>query len=96
MSFSYHTDNTILPQRTIDLAGFGKVAIITGCASGIGLATTQLFLAHQYEVLGVDIGSIEYSKIDPRDQERFHFHKVDLTAEGACDETVRICIGKFG
>jgi NAD(P)-dependent dehydrogenase (short-subunit alcohol dehydrogenase family) len=41
----------------VDGIGFGKVAIITGCASGVGLATTQVFLSHQYEVLGVDEGS---------------------------------------
>jgi NAD(P)-dependent dehydrogenase (short-subunit alcohol dehydrogenase family) len=80
----------------IDGAGFGKVAIITGCASGLGLATTQLFLSHQYEVLGVDLNEMDYGKIDEKDQERFHFHRGDLTKEGECDEVVRICIGKYG
>jgi NAD(P)-dependent dehydrogenase (short-subunit alcohol dehydrogenase family) len=80
----------------IDGAGFGKVAIITGCASGLGLATTQLFLSHQYEVLGVDVSEMDYGKIDDKDQERFHFHRGDLTKEGECDEVVRICIGKYG
>ncbi|TVY15409.1 Short chain dehydrogenase andC [Lachnellula arida] len=96
MSFSYHNSNTILPQRTIDPAGFGKVAIITGCASGVGLATTQLFLAHNYEVTGVDMHDIDYAKIDERDQGRFHFHKGDLVEPGECDEVVRICVAKYG
>jgi len=39
---------------------------------------------------------MEYSKIDERDQERFHFHRADLMAEGECDNVVRICIEKFG
>ncbi|TVY83244.1 Short chain dehydrogenase andC [Lachnellula suecica] len=96
MSFSYHDGNNVLPPRTIDPAGFGKVAIVTGCASGVGLATTQLFLGHQYEVLGVDMHEMEYSKIDERDQGRFHFHKGNLTEQGECDEVVRICVAKYG
>lgn len=95
MSFSYHESSTVMP-RTIDGAGFGKVAIITGCASGIGLATTQLFLSHQYQVMGIDINDIEYAKIDDRDQERFHFHKADLLKDGECEEIVRICVAEFG
>ena len=96
MSFSYHNSNNVLPQRSIDHAGFGKVAIITGCASGVGLATTQLLLSHQYEVLGVDIHEIDYAKIDERDQGQFHFHKGDLIEPGECDEVVRICVAKYG
>lgn len=65
-------------------------------ASGVGLATTQLFLEHQYEVLGVDVHDMDYAKIDARDQGRFHFHKGDLIEEGECDEVVRICVAKYG
>ncbi|KAN0106459.1 NAD(P)-binding protein [Hyaloscypha variabilis] len=96
MPFSYYNPSSPLAQRTIDGTGFGKVAIITGCSSGVGLATTQLFLSHQFEVLGVDITEIDYEKIDPRDQERLHFHRGDLAKEGECDEVVRICVTKFG
>jgi NAD(P)-dependent dehydrogenase (short-subunit alcohol dehydrogenase family) len=97
MPFSYHDPaHALESRRTIDGTGFGKVAIITGCSSGVGLATTQLFLSHQFEVLGVDIAEIDYEKIDPRDQERFHFHRGDLAKEGECDEVVRICVAKFG
>jgi len=83
-------------SRHVDGAGFGKVAIITGCASGVGLATTQLFLSHQYQVFGVDISEMDYAKIDTRDQERFHFHRADLLKEGQCDEVVRGCVAQYG
>jgi NAD(P)-dependent dehydrogenase (short-subunit alcohol dehydrogenase family) len=98
MSYSSQQKNhsNALAQRRIDGAGFGKVAIITGCASGVGLATTQVFLSHQYEVLGVDAKDMDYSLIDGNDQDRFHFHRGDLTQDGECDEVVRICVGKFG
>jgi len=85
-----------MPPRMVDGAGFGKIAIITGCSSGIGLATTQLFLSHQYQVLGVDIQDMDFSKVEERDQERFHFHRADLTKEGECDNAVRICTAEFG
>jgi len=62
----------------------------------VGLATTQAFLSHQWDVLGVDVNDMDYSKIDERDQERFHFHRGDLTKEGECDEVVRICVAKYG
>ena len=93
---SYHSGINVFPARTIDGTGFGKVAIITGCVSGVGLATTQAFLSHQEDILGVDINDMDYSKIDERHQERFHFHRGDLTKEGECDEVVRICVAKYG
>lgn len=99
MPFSYHNGNlpsNSPPPRTIDGVGFGKVAIVTGCASGVGLATTQVFLSHQFEVLGVDVKEMDYVKIEKRDQGRFHFHRGDLMSVGECDEVVRICIAKFG
>lgn len=97
MPFSYHNPaSPLAPRHTIDGTGFGKVVIITGCSSGVGLASTQLFLSHQFEVLGVDMKELDYEKIDPRDQERLHFHRGDLTKEGECDEVVRICVAKYG
>lgn len=99
MPFSYHKGNPPSlspPPRIIDGAGFGKVAIITGCASGVGLATTRVFLSHQYEVLGVDIQDMDYDNIDAKDSGRFHFHRGDLMGAGECDEAIRICVAKFG
>jgi NAD(P)-dependent dehydrogenase (short-subunit alcohol dehydrogenase family) len=96
MPFSYHNSNVSIPPRMVDGAGFGKTAIITGCASGVGLATTQLFLSRQYQVFGVDIREMDYGKIDEKDQERFHFHRADLMNEDECDEVVRICVAQYG
>ena len=96
MTFSYHKDNGGIAPRTIDAAGFGKVAIITGCASGIGLATTNLFLSHQYQVVGIDLNPIDYANIENEVQEGFHFHQGNLAEEGQCEEIVRICVAKYG
>jgi NAD(P)-dependent dehydrogenase (short-subunit alcohol dehydrogenase family) len=80
----------------VDGVGFGKTAVIIGCSSGIGHATTQLFLSHQYQVFGVDIREMDYTKVDERDQERLHFHQADLMKDGECDEAIRICVAEHG
>ncbi|KAB5557943.1 hypothetical protein GE09DRAFT_1221082 [Coniochaeta sp. 2T2.1] len=96
----YHPDpqTPYSPPLQVDPLGYGRVALITGCSSGIGLATTQLFLAHQFRVFGVDVAEFDYaSLIRPEDQGRFHFHRRDLLLEAhACEETVRICVATFG
>jgi len=86
----------------IDLAGYGRVAIVTGCSSGIGLATTLMFLKHQYQVFGIDISEFDYKVLDSLSidgatyQGRFHFHRADLTENGECDAAIRGCIAEFG
>lgn len=65
---------TFVPEWLMAL-GLGGFPIITGCASGIGLAITQLFLSYEYRVLGVDVNEIDYALINQNDQERFHFHR---------------------
>jgi len=92
----YSNGHNAIPPRTIDGSGFGKTAIVTGCASGVGLATAQEFLSHQFNVLGVDIQAMDYSRIQECDQERFHFHRGDLVQEGECDEVIRICVAQYG
>ncbi|ESZ96378.1 hypothetical protein SBOR_3210 [Sclerotinia borealis F-4128] len=84
------------PRNMVDGVGFNKVAIVTGCASGMGLETTRLFLSHQYRVLGVDISEMDYDELEMKDQERFHFHRGDLRNDGECDYVVRICLAEFG
>lgn len=96
MPFSYHNYDCSIQPRMVDGIGFGKVAIVTGCASGIGLATIQLLLSHEYRVFGVDISELDYTKILERDQERLHFHQADLLKDGECDEAVRICVTEYG
>ena len=73
-----------------------KTALITGCASGIGLATTQLFLSSGYKVFGVDISEFDTSKLEAQHISDFHFYKSDLTKDNACVDTCREMITKFG
>jgi len=80
----------------VDPLGYGRVALITGCASGIGLATAQLFLSHQFRVCGLDAEPFDYALLREEDHGRFHFHQRDLLESGACEEGVRICVATFG
>ncbi|EPE03287.1 short-chain dehydrogenase reductase sdr [Ophiostoma piceae UAMH 11346] len=91
--------NTLLDQlyeprsTTIDPLGYGRVAIVTGCASGIGLACTQLLLSHQFWVCGIDRTQFDYNLLRVADHSRFHFHRADLVADpNACDDSARICL----
>ncbi len=97
MLYTPSPDELYAPTSTaIDPLGFGRVAVVTGCASGIGLACTQLLLAHQFSVCGLDVRDFDYELLREPDHGRFHFHRQDLVAEGACEEGVRICLHAFG
>ncbi|THV53592.1 hypothetical protein BGAL_0047g00270 [Botrytis galanthina] len=82
----------------VDGQGSNKVAIVTGCASGMGLETTRLFLSHQYKVLGVDVSEMDHTLLGKQNQEMvsFQFHRGDLSKDGECDELVKICVARFG
>ncbi|KAK4167611.1 hypothetical protein QBC43DRAFT_311088 [Cladorrhinum sp. PSN259] len=84
------------PASHIDPLGFGKVAIVTGCSSGIGLSVTQLLLSHQFSVCGLDISPFDYDLLRVEDHGRFHFHRGDLTEPNVPEEGVRIALQSFG
>jgi Dehydrogenases with different specificities (related to short-chain alcohol dehydrogenases) len=96
MLYTSQPDTIWIPTTAVDPLGFGKVAIVTGCASGIGLAVTQLLLAHQFQVFGLDKTQFDYNLLREADHGRFHFHRCDLTESGAPEESVRICRATFG
>ena len=82
-----------------DLNLNGKVAIITGASSGIGLATVKVLLASSAHVFGVDIVPIkdqELSKLAEDKSSNFHFHKCNLTEPSAAKTIVATCKGRFG
>lgn len=71
-----------------------KVAVITGCSSGIGLATARLFLERKALVFGIDVGGIPQKLAD--EHETFTFHQANLTGSGAVDEAVSRCHQQYG
>ncbi|KAF3052375.1 hypothetical protein E8E11_011144 [Didymella keratinophila] len=70
-----------------------KVVIITGCSSGIGLATTRILLDRGARVFDIDISPFSQ---EAGSNETFTFHQVDLTKPNAADEAVAAGIQKCG
>ncbi|XP_058220648.1 short-chain dehydrogenase reductase 3a-like [Rhododendron vialii] len=78
----------------------GKVAIITGAASGIGEAAAKLFVENGAFVVVADIqeelGLKVVASIAGPDVDRAIYKKCDVTVEKQVEETVAFAIEKFG
>ncbi len=73
----------------------GKVAIITGAASGIGKATTELFTAEGAKVLAVDLPGSPLNDVHGNDANVSCLEQ-DVTGEGAADTIVGAALEAFG
>lgn len=77
----------------------GKVAIVTGAASGIGKATTKKFVDEGAKVCMVDLKreSIEASAADlGLPQGSFVVAPADITNEEQVREAIEVCVDTFG
>lgn len=77
----------------------GKVALITGVASGIGKAAAELFLQQGAIVFGIDrnqaAGQSLVNQLQANGQ-RFQFFTADLATEAACIDAVNHCCEEYG
>ena len=76
----------------------GKIAIVTGAASGIGAATTALFAANGAQVLAGDIQEPHEVLREALDAhpDRIRFHHLDVTSEDSWAEALGACESEFG
>ena len=72
-----------------------KVVVITGCASGIGLATTLLLLSRSALVFGIDISPFTAS-LPATHAQNFTFHQANLCASNAVDDAIAACKVAYG
>lgn len=70
----------------------GKVAVVTGAASGIGLAITQRLLAEGAKVVGLDLRAIETLDLGAD----FAGVAGDVTQEAAAETLVATAVERFG
>ena len=76
----------------------GKIAIVTGAATGIGAASAALFADHGAQVLAVDIkepGDVLAAKLEAA-SDRVQFRYLDVTSEDAWTEGLAACQDTFG
>lgn len=74
----------------------GKVAIITGGTSGIGLATVELFITEGAKVIIADIDKESGKSIEERFGEVVKFVYTDVTSEKDIENVVNEAIKQYG
>jgi len=74
----------------------GKVALITGAASGIGLATAELFIAEGASVVMADIQTDQVKSEAARLGERAVSIVMDVTNSADTKSAVEFAVGRFG
>lgn len=74
----------------------GKVALVTGAASGIGLATVEAFAAEGARVLAADVQDEKGAALAARFPDQVIYRRCDVTDESAIKATVEAAVEAFG
>ncbi len=74
----------------------GKVALITGAASGIGLGTVELFLEEGAKVVAADMQDAKGAQLEARFEGRLAYVHCDVTVEAELEKAVETAVARFG
>jgi NAD(P)-dependent dehydrogenase (short-subunit alcohol dehydrogenase family) len=74
----------------------GKVAVVTGGVSGIGLGTVELFVAEGAQVVAADIQDEKGRMLEQRFKGQVRYAHCDVTVEAEIAETVGLAKSEFG
>lgn len=74
----------------------GKVAVITGGVSGIGLGTVELFVAEGAKVVAADIQDEKGAMLEQRFPGRVRYAHCDVTKEAEIAAAVKLAADEFG
>jgi NAD(P)-dependent dehydrogenase (short-subunit alcohol dehydrogenase family) len=74
----------------------GKVAVVTGAASGIGLGTVELFVAEGASVVAADIQDEKGRMLEQRFGGKVRYAHCDVTAEDEIAAALQLASSEFG
>ena len=74
----------------------GKVAVITGGVSGIGLGTVELFVAEGAQVVAADIQDEKGAMLERRFPGKVKYSHCDVTSEADIAATMQLAKSEFG
>ena len=74
----------------------GKVAVITGAASGIGRGTVDLFVREGAKVVGGDLQDAKGSRMEEELGEAFRYIRCDVTDEAQVKAAIDLAVSAFG
>lgn len=74
----------------------GKVALITGGCSGIGLGTVELFVAEGAQVVAADLQADKGAALEARFGDKVRFAPCDVTREADIEAAVGLAVSAFG
>src|SRR5437588_11123464 len=74
----------------------GKVAVITGGVSGIGLGTVELFVAEGAKVVAADIQDEKGRMLEQRFKDRVRYAHCDVTLEADVASALELAKSEFG
>jgi NAD(P)-dependent dehydrogenase (short-subunit alcohol dehydrogenase family) len=74
----------------------GKVAVITGAASGIGLATLELFVAEGAKVLAADLNVAVGQALERRFPGQVRLARCDVTKPADIKNAIELAVSDFG
>ncbi|KAK5841692.1 hypothetical protein PVK06_004014 [Gossypium arboreum] len=85
------------PESLVTQRLDGKVALITGGASGLGECSARLFLKHGAKVLIADIqDELGHSLCKELGNENFSYVHCDVTCESDVENAVNLAVSKYG
>lgn len=74
----------------------GKVAVITGAASGIGRGTVDLFVREGAKVVAVDIQDDKGARLEEEHGRALRYVRCDVTKEGDIAQAIELAMKSFG
>jgi NAD(P)-dependent dehydrogenase (short-subunit alcohol dehydrogenase family) len=74
----------------------GKVAVITGGCSGIGLGAVELFMAEGARVVVGDLQDAKGAALETRFKDRLAYVHCDVTREADIEKTLKTAAERFG